>query len=264
MPVLLAMHEIHVIPWLGLREPFNVLSHLLGAVVFCVLAMRLISRAQRRPERTVGLAIMAYTSVQTLVLSSAYHMCWPGPLRTTLLNVDVAGIFLLIAGCMTPVHLILFTGRWRWIPLSLAWTVACIGAGWKLSSPQGQPGWTVTLFFLLFGWAGVITAVKLWRRHGWAFLQNAVYAGLAYTIGAVILLQHRLTPVPGVIGPHEIWHLAVLCGLGLHWRFVLQITARDGTVPYIPRPHLLTTLESPLPLESLQLMPVDPAQMPMG
>ena len=26
--------------------------------------------------------------------------------------------------------------------------------------------------------------------------------------------------IPGVVGPHELWHVAVLVALSLHWRFV--------------------------------------------
>lgn len=232
------MHEIHVIPWLGLREPFNVLSHLLGAGVFAVLAFRLVPRGKGHPGGRLGLGLMAYTSVQTLLLSALYHMCWPGPLRDTLLAADVAGIFLLIAGCMTPVHLILFTGRWRWIPLVLAWTVALGGAGGKLAAAHVQAGGSNTGFFLLFGWAGVITAVKLSRQHGWKFLRPAVLAGLSYTLGAILLMLHWPVVAPGVIGPHELWHLAVLCGLGLHWRFVFQIASGGCASALTTQPSL--------------------------
>ena len=231
----LDMSEIHVIPWLGLREPFNVFSHLVGAGIFTFLAIRLVPRAQGHPIRTIGLVLLAYTSVQTLICSSVYHMCWPGRVREIMLAVDVAGIFLLIAGSITPVHLILFTGYWRWIPIIVAWLVAVTGAGFKLSSTLSNAGSITTIFFLVIGWANVVTAIKVWHRHGWDFLQYAVFSGMAYTIGATILMMHRPNLVPGVIGPHEIWHLAVLCGLGLHWRFVFQISSPE---------ILLTTVNS--------------------
>jgi hypothetical protein len=34
--------------------------------------------------------------------------------------------------------------------------------------------------------------------------------------------EFSLILIPGVIGADEVWHLAVLAGLGLHWRFVFQ------------------------------------------
>ena len=38
----------------------------------------------------------------------------------------------------------------------------------------------------------------------------------------MILGQDRLILIPGVVGAHEVWHVAVLIGLGLHWKFVFQ------------------------------------------
>lgn len=67
----------------------------------------------------------------------------------------------------------------------------------------------------MFGWGCGITAYVLWRRFGWDFIQPAIFAGLAYTVGAIVLVSHSPTLVTGVIGPHELWHVAVLSGLGL-------------------------------------------------
>ena len=44
--------------------------------------------------------------------------------------------------------------------------------------------------------------------------------GIAYSLGAIVLMLHAPSLIPGVIGPHELWHVAVLIGLGLHWLFV--------------------------------------------
>ena len=38
-------------------------------------------------------------------------------------------------------------------------------------------------------------------------------------------LFHGPTLVTGIMGPHELWHLAVLSGLSMHWRFVYQFAA---------------------------------------
>jgi hypothetical protein len=42
------------------------------------------------------------------------------------------------------------------------------------------------------------------------------------SMGALVLGQDSLILIPGVIGAHEVWHVAVLVGLGLHWKFVFQ------------------------------------------
>ncbi|MFN0198631.1 MAG: hemolysin III family protein [Planctomycetaceae bacterium] len=222
------MHDIHVLPGFGLREPFSVLSHLLGVGVFLVLAVRLVRRGEGNGIRRAGLAIMAYTSIQALLISSLYHAFWPGPMRDLLLRADVAGIFLMMAGCVTPVHLILFTGLWRWVPLMVAWGFALLGAWLKFSVYQGSPGFAGMVIFLVYGWAGAVTALEVWRRYGWTCIRKAVFGGLVYTAGAIVLMLHAPTLVDGVIGPHELWHLAVLCGLSFHWQFIFQIANRES------------------------------------
>ncbi|MDA0833353.1 MAG: hemolysin III family protein [Planctomycetota bacterium] len=221
------MHTIHALPEFGFREPFSVLSHLLGVGIFVVLSWRLIRSGRGDAGRTISLCVMAFTSVQTLLVSSLYHALWPGPERELMLRADVAGIFLLIAGSMTPVHLILFKGAWRWGPLAVAWATAFVGAWLRLAVYEGGPGIGGTMIFLFFGWAAAITSFEIWRRHGWHCIRMAVYGGLTYTTGAIMLMMQWPTLITGVIGWHEIWHVAVLGGLGLHWRFIFQIASRD-------------------------------------
>ena len=216
------IHQIDVWPWLGVREPFCSLSHLLGAGVFAGLSFPLIQRGRGNRLRVGSLATLGVSTVVLLLLSGIYHVFWPGPAREVMLRADVAAVFLLIAGSMTPVHAILFTGVSRWGALIFIWFVALAGILWRMLFCENTPGVAGIAFFLLFGWGSVISALVLWRRYGWSFIQPAVLSGLAYTMGAIILMLHRPTLVQGVIGPHEIWHIAVLCGLALHWQFVDQ------------------------------------------
>lgn len=221
---------IDVFPWLGFREPFNSFSHLIGALVFAFLAFRLIRLGRGDWIRTASLLVLAVASVMMLLVSGIYHLHWPGPTRDLLLRMDVAVVFLLIAASMTPVHAILFEGAARWAPLVLIWTVAFSGVAWRMALTESSPGTLGVIVFLLFGWSSVIISAVLLHRFGWAFMQPAVYSGLAYTVGAICLMFHRPTIVPGLIGPHELWHVAVLCGIGLQWYFVSQF-ASPHTIP---------------------------------
>lgn len=219
------MCDASTIPIIGIREPFSSLTHITGACAFLLLAILLLRQARGDRFRMFSLAVMAYVSIQTLVISSVYHMLWPGAYRELMLRVDVAGIFFLIAGCMTPVHAILFAGVERWAPLMVAWAAAIGGAFLRMSYFDYLPGAAGIAIFLVFGWSGAVTATVLWSRYGWKFVKYAVLGGVAYTVGAIILLLHRPVLIHGVVGPHELWHLAVLTGLAMHWRFVFQFAA---------------------------------------
>jgi channel protein (hemolysin III family) len=220
------MHEIHVAPLMGLREPFCALSHLFGAIVFALLTPRLVKAGDGQRLAQAGLSIFASASVLTLTVSTLYHTTWPGPTRDFLLRADVAVIFLMIAGSTTPVHLILFRGAWRWAPLILSWMVALVGVGVHLAAGRSSPGTWGTLVFLAFGWGALISAIKVWRRFGWHMIRRPALAGLSYTIGAIVLIGHWPTILPGVIGPHELWHVAVLCALSWQWIFMFELLER--------------------------------------
>lgn len=234
MPVDLR-HPIDVAAWSFIREPFSAFTHLLGAMVFAIFAARLIRQGRGDRVRVLSLAIFAGCSIELLLMSGIYHIFWPGPARSLMLRIDVAGIFLLIAASMTPGHAILFTGFGRWGSLALIWAVAIGGIVWRVILSDDTPGTSGIVIFLLFGWGSLWTAVILWRRYGWPFIQPAFFSGVSYTIGAVCLMQGVPTLWPDVIGPHEFWHLTVLLGLALQWKFVSQFAS--GAVRSLRRPQ---------------------------
>jgi len=203
------------------REPFSCFSHLLGAIVFAILGFFMVRRGTR-PAHVASLAVLAVSSVLLLSLSSFYHMLWPGAGRELMRRLDIAAVFVLIGGSMTPVHVILFRGFNRWGPLVLVWTTAVAGIVLRMFIYTELSLVAGTSIFLIFGWGGAITGFVLWRRYGWVFMQSFVLGGLAYTFGAIVIGLHWPVLIDGIIGPHDIWHIAVLSGLGFHWWFIWQ------------------------------------------
>ena len=215
--------ETYAIP--GFREPVNSLSHLLGVVVFTVLAYFLLRRGRGQWNRTISLAIFALATLLMLSASGVYHMLSAGAGRSVLLRLDVAAVFVLIAATYTPIHMILFTGLPRWLPLLLMWCVAIAGLTLRTVFFKHLPSGAGTLFFLLMGWGAGLTGIVLLRRYGVAFVLPLVWGGLSYTLGTVALGLPGLVLIPGVVGSHELWHAAVLAGLGFHWQFTFQFAA---------------------------------------
>jgi predicted membrane channel-forming protein YqfA (hemolysin III family) len=50
-----------------------------------------------------------------------------------------------------------------------------------------------------------------------------LFGGLAYTAGASLEFLGLPVVIYGVIGPHELFHIAVLAGLAWHWQFVRNL-----------------------------------------
>jgi channel protein (hemolysin III family) len=219
--------DVYGIP--GFREPFNCFSHFVAATIFGIAAFRLIRRGRGHRGRVAVLSLFAAASVSMLSISGVYHMLGEnGSPRAVMLRVDYAAIFVLIAATFSACHMILFRGQERWGPLIVIWTLAIIGIAFKTIFADQIPMWMGVSMYLGMGWLGSFSAIRLWHEHGFAFVATLLYGAVAYTVGALLLWQEQPTIIRGVIGPHEVWHLAVILGLGFHWQFIYRI-ADDET-----------------------------------
>ena len=213
------MNGIDAIAVHGVQEPVSCLTHLLAAPVFAVLGYFLVQRGRGNWRRTSSLAGMAVCTVFLLSVSGMYHLLRPGAWRNTMLHLDLGAIFALIAGTVTPVHAILFRGFHRWAPLLLVWSAAITGIAVTVIFEERLVG---TGTFLLLGWGGLISCILLWKRFGFSFVRPLLLGGVAYTLGAMVLSFNGPPLISGVIRAHELWHVAVLLGLAMHWRFVFS------------------------------------------
>ncbi len=214
---------IHPIP--GFSEPFSSLSHLLPIGVFAGLGIALLMRSRGHAARVASLAVYVFACVFLLAMSGVFHLLEPGGTpRLVLQRLDHAAIFIQIAGTFTPLHILLFRGFWRWGILALVWGLAIGGLTLKSIYFDALPESVGLLMYLGLGWMGLLSAVALYRWHGTRFLRPLVYGAIAFTLGAVIDFLHPPEVVPGVIGAHELFHVAVLFGMGFHWMLIEKVT----------------------------------------
>ena len=208
----------------GINEPVSCLTHLVGAGVFTLLALSLIRRGRGNWGRIAVLGIFAYSAVFLLVISGLYHLCPPETSsRIVLWRLDHCAIFILIAGTFTPVHGILFKGASRWVPMVLIWSASVAGIGFAAVFLDHSRQWISLAYYISLGWMGALGGIAIWRLYGFVFVAPLVFGGTAYTLGALLEYLDWPTLIPGVFGPHELWHVAVLLGVGLHWKFIHQI-----------------------------------------
>jgi channel protein (hemolysin III family) len=233
----------HPIP--GFSEPVCSLTHLVACGVFAVLSYFLIKKGKGHGGRIAALAVYAFSTVLLLSVSGVYHLLEPGSSgRAVLQRLDHAAIFALIAGTFTAAHGILFRGPWRWGMIALVWTLAIAGITLKTIFFEGFPEWLGLIFYLGLGWIGIVSGIKVWRVHGWLVFQPLLWGGVAYSVGAVFDFVQRPVLVPGVVGPHEVFHVAVIAGVAYHWWFVYRfadhppgatpaeaVSARGDTLP---------------------------------
>ncbi len=212
-----------LVPLPGFHEPFSAISHLLGAAAFLILGFMLVRRGGGDRARMAALGIYAGSCVLLLSLSGVYHMLPRGcEAHRVVGRLDHSAIFVLIAGTFTPTLFILFRGWLRWGQLVLIWAAAITALTLKMIFFDELAEWLGLSFYLTLGWIGGVPAVLLARRYGFAFIRPLIGGGLAYSIGGVTDFVRWPAIVPGVVHAHEVFHVAVLAGVALHFRFIWQ------------------------------------------
>jgi len=215
-----ACTETHAIP--GFAEPFSSLSHLVGAGVFALLGLIWLGRAWGRPERAFAVGIFAFSCVLLLSMSGVYHLLAPDNAgRAVLRRLDHAAIFTLIAGTFTAAHVRYFRGLARWGMIVPVWAAVITAVTLKAVFFTSVPESLGLALYLGLGWLGVISGVMLWKRYGFGLVRPVLWGGLAYTFGALFEFLRWPVLIPGVIGPHEVFHVFVLAGMGFHWQALI-------------------------------------------
>lgn len=208
----------------GFSDPFSSITHLLGALFFLISCYKLVHLADGIRERVIAVRVFVYSAVFLLTMSGVFHLLEHETIgRAVLQRLDHAGIFALIAGTFTPVHTILFKGFWRWGFLLLIWTLAILGITLKSIFFNDMAEWLGLFFYLGLGWLAIASAYLTHRLHGLEVIKPLLYGGLAYTIGASLEFSQYPIVIAGVVGPHELFHIAVLAGIAWHWQFISKL-----------------------------------------
>jgi channel protein (hemolysin III family) len=196
---------------------------MLGAFAFLVVTIYHLRPGGLGREYKAPVIIFGFSCVFLFSMSGVYHLLdIKGIGRYVLRVLDHAGIYFLIAGTFTALHGILFKGFLRWGIILLVWILAINGITLGSIFFSSMPEFLSLIFFLSLGWLGIITGVVLWKRKGLRFIRKFLYGGLAYTVGALLEFFRVPVIIHGVIGPHELFHFAVLTGTTFHWMFVID------------------------------------------
>jgi channel protein (hemolysin III family) len=214
-----------IIPIPGFAEPFSSISHLIvGNTLFGVALPFLLYHGRGSGWRQLYLWVFGISGLFLLSMSGVYHLLGDGFAREEVLRrLDHAAIFVLIAGTFTAAHGILFKGLWRWGFIGLLWLGVGVAITLKTVFFHSMSYGLGLALYLGFGWLGLLSGIKLWRRYGYAFIRPVLWGGVAYSLGAIAEFVRAPEILPGIIGPHEFFHLMVLIGLGCHWYFIWEI-----------------------------------------
>lgn len=216
------MPQIHPLVWCA--EPISCATHFLGAIglLFCAVIMS--ARRKQNGLRTArSLLVFLASGIVVLSASSIYHFL---PIESAARNafqiIDHSAIFVLIAASIAAVHDLTFSGLWRWGVIAAAWLIAAVCIFMKVICFAGISEAVSVSVYLALGWLGCLSVIALACRRGIRCTLPLIYGGIAYTVGAVLEYWQWPVVISGIIGPHEVFHLAVICGIGFHCRFIMN------------------------------------------
>lgn len=212
------------------REPISTWTHLLGLIAAPPTTWFLIQRGRRfgstgfyQRGKLVGLMIFGFGMTFCYAASTVYHGAHvEGETLDWLERFDHVGIFCLIAGTFTPVAWALMRPRQGRRGIALVWGLSLIGAGMVLAG-EPFPTWLATTIYLCLGWGMVFGYCEIRLAYRDRALVGLPIGGAIYSVGAVLNLLGRPTLIPGVLGPHELFHFFVLAGTAAHVHFLLTV-----------------------------------------
>ncbi|MEO0323028.1 MAG: hemolysin III family protein [Myxococcota bacterium] len=215
----------------GFSDPVASWTHLAAALVALLLGGRFVKSGRDAAAR-LGMAVFVLGSIFLFSMSGTYHLLERGtPARDLLQLLDHAAIWVMIAGTITAVHFVGFTGRWRYGMTALVWAGAVAGLVLKTVYfdliPQALGLW----LYVGLGWLGMVSFLRLRRLHGADATRPVLLGGLVYTAGAIIEVLEAPWLARGVVGPHELFHAAVVAGAALHAYGIQRIARRAQTHP---------------------------------
>jgi hemolysin III len=173
-------------------------------------------------------AVFAGSVAACFGASALYHrVTWTPRVRLWMRRIDHAGVYLLIAGTYTPVSLLVLTGAWRPVVLTIVWAGAAAAIVLKLVWVAAPKSLTAAIGIAL-GWVAVVALPQLVTRLNPAALILLVVGGLAYTAGAVVYARRRPDPAPAVFGYHELFHALTIVGVACQYVAIAFFIVRAG------------------------------------
>ena len=211
-----------------LREPFNGLSHLGGAIAALFGQIGLLIIGWDGISKIISVLVYGLSLIMLFSASAAYHLAKAGPKTMQILRkLDHSAIFLLIAGTYTPFCLNAFTGFYRWGLLAIIWSIAVIGISIKIFYISA-PRWLNAVVYVLMGWLCITAIGEMTVALTTFSMLWLIAGGIIYTLGALVYATKIFNFIPGKFGFHEVWHIFVLLGAMAHFIAVVGVIVPVG------------------------------------
>ena len=171
----------------------------------------------------LAMGVFALGTTIMLGTSAIVHLRdWPIERVESLIRFDHSAIFVMYATSATPIALLALTDRQAWVVLGFAYVGATLGIVVEFF-PFHPPRGLVNTVYLSFGLS--FLGFMPWLLAGLTGLQFAwlLAGGAFYALGSIIVGAQWPDPWTDTFGYHEIWHVFVVVGAGIHYGIAIDL-----------------------------------------
>lgn len=206
------------------RPKYRGMLHAIGAFAVVPMGLALVLDAAG-PTRRLAAAVYVLAQLVVFATSASYHRLAKSPTaRRRMQLADHSMIYLLIAGTWAPICLLVLpeaTGRTFLVGVLAA---AALGIGLKSFGIDRFPRSSNTMYGVMGG-AGLLALPGIVANISAGAVALLTVGGVAYAVGAFVLLFKRPDPLPSVFGYHEIWHACTVAAAACHFAMVWMIVS---------------------------------------
>lgn len=210
------MDSMERITWGRMRNPIRGVLHGAAAVAALIGLIVLVRRAEGA-DALVAVAVFGVALVAMFTVSALYHsMPWTQRWKTRMQRLDHSLIFAVVAGTFTPVAVAALEGVALVAALTIVWSIAIVGIVLKVVLADTRTWLSITLQMAM-GWSALVWFPWILSRLGWGAVLLILAGGACYTVGTVFFATKRPRLFPRIFSYHEVFHILVVAGSGLHW-----------------------------------------------
>ena len=205
------------------EEKFNFYSHLAGVVASVAGTVFLAMVARYSTSALLTALIYGCSIIFLFSASTVYHAFKREENEVSFWRrMDRLAIFCMIAGTYTPICYIYLDGTWRWSMMAIQWGLVAFGLFMQLYFPRAPRG-VYAVIYLIMGWLAVIPIQQMLANMT-PLQEVLLFAGGAFfTLGGFIYATKKPRLVPGIFSFHELFHIMVLIGGGLHYAMIYTV-----------------------------------------
>ena len=205
------------------EEKFNFYSHMAGAVA-SVAGTFFLALVARYSASALSTALIYGISITFLFSASTFYHALKREENEVSIwrKMDRLAIFCMIAGTYTPICYIYLDGAWRWSMMAIQWGLVAFGLIMQLYYPRAPRG-VYAVIYLIMGWMAIVPIQQMIANMT-PLQEVLLFAGGAFfTAGGLIYATKKPRLVPGIFSFHELFHIMVLIGGGLHYAMIYTV-----------------------------------------